>query len=497
MLLAASLGILAFPPVGIWPLSYVAMVPFLDAARQMPPRQAWKWGYWSGFVFFSGLLYWIGLNSGAPLPLSMASMIALVAILATIWGLSAWAVSRAAIKFSLLWVVALFVFVYVFQEVWWGTGELSFPWAVWGLTQIGFLPAAQIADVVDIFGLSSWVLVINGLLFLIWRFPPWRKRAVVLAVVVFLIPLMYGFIRIATFHFGPPVAVAAVQASTPAEEKWQMGAEDILDEHLRISQPLAATDVQLIVWPETATPMPLRFRVPSVQKIQNFVDSSGSALITGATDYENDRERGLLPYNAAFLFRPGTRELLSSAKIHLVPFGERIPWQSTFPFLGRIRLGQAEFQPGKGPVVYPASANVPPMGCLICFEVLFPEIAGDLVTGGAQILTHLTNDGWYGNTSGPYQHLELTRLRAIAARRSIVRAANTGVSALIDPTGHVQKRLGYNGVGFIEGTLPAQTQVTLAVRFSRIWLPFYAGLLLAILIALYLKSRGAPYVRAL
>lgn len=497
LLLSAILGILAFPPVALWPLSYVALIPFLDAAASLPPRKAWKWGYWSGFLFFGGLLYWIGLNSGAPWPLSMASMLALVAILATVWGLTAWAVARAAQSVPLPWVVVLFACLYAFQEVWWGTGELSFPWAVWGLTQIGFLPAAQMADVIDIFGLSTWVLAINGLIFLIWRHPPWRKRALAIVVALFVIPLIYGIVRLNTFEFGRPVSVAAVQASTPAEEKWQMSPEEILEDHLRLSQPLAQTGTELIVWPETATPMPLRYRPQSIQKIQSFADSARVVLITGATDYETDSEHGMLPYNAAFLFRPGTRELLSSAKIHLVPFGERIPWQSVFPFLGKIRLGQAEFRPGKGPVVYPATGEVPPMGCLICFEVLFPEISGDLVFGGAQVLTQLTNDGWYGNSSGPYQHLELTRLRAIASRRSIVRAANTGISAMIEPTGRVQKRLGYNRVGYIEGVLPAQTNITLSTRLRRIWLPFYTGLLLAILSALYMKTRRAASQRGL
>lgn len=461
----------------------------------MTPRQAWNWGYLSGVLFFLGLIYWLGLNSGAPLPLSMTSMLAMVAILASIWGLTAWAFAKANARLGLPRAVLLFVALYMFFEVFWGTGELGFPWAIWGLTQIGFLPAAQMADLLDVYGLSAWVLTINGLIFLIWRYPPLRKRLAVALGIVFLVPLLYGMIRLATFEPGPLIPVAAVQASTPSETKWQASPEDILDDHLRITQPLAGTDTKLIVWPETATPMALRFHGPATRKLHDFVDSSGIALITGATDYESDKEKGMLPYNSAFLFRPGSRDLLSSAKIHLVPFGERIPWQSVFPFLGEIRLGQAEFQPGKAPVVYPATDVVPPMGCLICFEVVFPEISADLVSGGAQILTHMTNDGWYGNTSGPYQHLELTRLRAIAARRSIVRAANTGISALIDPTGHVVRRLGYNRIGYVAGALPAQTQITLAVKLSRFWLPFYLGFLAAVLFVLYRTSQPKAQTR--
>jgi apolipoprotein N-acyltransferase len=489
MLLSALLGILAFPPIGIWPLAYVALVPFLEAASRMTSRRGWKWGYCSGFVFFAGLLFWVGLNSGAPLPLSMASMIAMVAILATIWGLTSWVLAKANARWGLLRSILLFGALYTFLEVFWGTGELGFPWAIWGQTQIGFLPAAQMADLVDVYGLSAWVLAINSLIFLIWRSAPQRKRLIVALAVVFVVPLVYGFVRMSTFKTGPLIPVAAVQASTPVETKWQTSAEEILEDHLAITRLLAATNPQLIVWPETATPMALRYHGAATRELQDFVDSTGIALITGATDYEADRDKGMLPYNSAFLFRPNARELLSSAKIHLVPFGERVPWQSHFPFLGKIRLGQAEFQPGKAPVVYPAVGAVPPMGCLICFEVVFPEIAADLVSQGAQILTHMTNDGWYGNTSGPYQHLELTRIRAIATRRSIVRAANNGISALIDPTGHVVMSLGYNRSGFINGMLPAQTDVTLAVKLCRVWLPFYAGFLLAVLVVFFVSSR--------
>lgn len=488
-LLSAVLGILSFPPIGIWPLAYVVLIPFLASSCSLPPRRARRWAYLGGLVFFGGVLYWIGLNSGAPAYLSAASAVAVVLILATVWSVTAGAVSWAARRFGRATAALLFVVLYIFFEVFWGTGELGFPWAIWGLTQIGFLPAVQIAEIGDVYGVSLWVLSLNALIFLWWKSPGRRKHFAVITALVLVVPLLYGVIRLATFTFGRQIPVAAVQANTPVEEKWQMSAEDIAESYLKASAPLVGTGTKFVVWPETATPTPLRYRQWLRDQLQAFCDSSGMTLLTGATDYGQDSLRGMVPYNAAFLIRPGEKELLSSAKIHLVPFGERIPAQSVFPFLSHLHLGQAEWAPGKSVVVFPPDNDVPASGCLICFEVVFPDIAADMVKGGARILTTITNDGWYGNSSGPYQHLALARLRAVAERRSIVRSANTGVSALILPTGALEKVLGYNRVGSIRGTVPEQTEITVAARLARIWPYFYSLTLLITLIILWTKAR--------
>ncbi|MBU1983553.1 hypothetical protein KJ815_03975, partial [bacterium] len=143
--LSAVLGILSFPPVGGWPLAYIALVPFLSASVSLSPGRAFRWAYLAGFVFYTGTLYWIGLNSGAPPALTWASAVVVIAILATVWGITAWAVSHAYRRAGLRWAAGLFVILYVFFEVFWGTGELGFPWIIWALSQTTFLPAIQTA----------------------------------------------------------------------------------------------------------------------------------------------------------------------------------------------------------------------------------------------------------------------------------------------------------------------------------------------------------------
>lgn len=485
-LLAAILGILSYSPLGLWPLAFIAMVPFLTAATATSPRTALGWGYVGGFVFFSGLLYWIGINCGTSRVLAWSSAAAVIAILATIWAVTAWAVSHIAAKRSLIAAALLFAALYVFFEVFWGTGEMGFPWAIWALTQVKFLPAAQLAELGDVWLVSLWVLAINALFFLIWKSRPYRRTLVVVLAAVLILPLLFGAIRMRMLSSQSAVSAAAVQGNTPMDEKWQKSAEEILANYLNLSRTLTATDAKLIVWPETATPMPLRFRPTARRQIQSFVDSAGIFLLCGATDYRDGGRQGMLPYNSAFLFSPHELEPATYAKMHLVPFGERIPGQKILPLLGKIRLGQAEFLPGEEPVIFQPRHSLPAVACMICFEVLFPDVGAEFVKRGAALLVNITEDGWYGNSSGPHQHLALTQLRAIATRRSIVRAVNSGISALILPTGELTATLGYNRAGIVCGMLPVRHEITLAVRLARFWLPLYTGLLVSVFAVLAL-----------
>lgn len=485
--LSALLGILAFPPISLWPLAYVAMVPFLCSATAASTRHPFRTAYAAGLVFFGGILYWIGFNSGAPAFMAWSSVVAIILILGTVWGFAAWFTALVNRRRG-LWTASLFfVIFYTVEEVFWGTGELGFPWAVWSLTQTTFLPAIQIAELVDWYGISFWVVFINVLVFLqIRRFGSKRLRWI--TVVVLVVPMLYGLIRIAQVdNNDQSLRVAAVQANTPAEIKWHMSAEKILQDHVDISQEIGKDEVDLMVWPETATPAPLRYRNWARTALCDLADSLNAVIVTGATDYKSVTAEDRIPYNAAFVIRPRSQALESTAKVQLVPFGERIPWQKHFPFLGKIRLGQAEFMPADHPTIFDGS-DFPSFACLICFEVCFPYVTAYMVDNGAQILAHITNDGWYGNTSGPYQHLCLSRLRAVAARRSIVRSANTGISALIMPSGAFQSTLGYDEAGFIKGILPLRSDRTLAVRLCNFWPPFYYCLLLGMLFVLKLRG---------
>ncbi len=490
-LLAALLGALAYPPVSLWPLAYVALVPFLLAATDTTRKRVFRSAWYGGVLFYSGVLYWVGLNSGAPWLLSALAGLALICIWATIWAIVAWAVHKAAIALSKAEAALLFVVTYQALEVFWGTGETSFPWTSWALPLSAFLPAIQIAEWIDTQGLSFLVLSINALLFLFWQS---RKRAyLITGLALVILPSVWGAWRSPQVETSPRLVQAAcVQANTPAETKWQTSSSDILAGHILLTDSLAGKGVEFICWPETAVPMPIRFRKWAADSLREVARRNDAIILTGATDYEilNGEQ---VPYNAAFAIRPDSFEFQKSTKIHLVPFGERIPGQRWFPLLGNLHLGQAEFSPGDSVVVF-SGGTVPPFTCLICFEVVYSDIAADAVEKGAQFFGHITNDGWYGHSSGPYQHLALTRLRAVATRRSIVRAANTGISALILPNGRYIETLGYDVAGTIHGGIPARNDVTIAVKLAKVWTMFYYGLLAIVLAAQWMRVQryGSP-----
>lgn len=491
-LLAALLGALAFPPVSLWPLAYVALVPFIvsatDTSREKIFGSAWR----AGILFFSGILYWVGLNSGAPWWISVIAGFALICILATIWGMVAWVVNRTAKALSKTEAALLFVVSYQALEIFWGTGEMSFPWATWALPLSASIPAMQIAEWIDVQGLAFLVLTINALFFLFWHA---RKRIyAVTALLLIVVPFGWGYLRSDELESSSRmIRAASIQANTPAETKWQMSSADILADHVELTDGVASKGVEFICWPETAVPMPIRFRGWAADTLRNLSKRSHAVLLTGGTDYDVAPDGEQIPYNAAFAIRPDSLALQRSSKIHLVPFGERIPGQKWFPFLGNLHLGQAEFKPGDSVVVF-SGGSVPPFTCLICFEVVYSDIAAEAVIKGAQFFGHVTNDGWYGHSSGPYQHLALSRLRAVATHRSIVRAANTGISALILPNGRYVETLGYDVAGSIWGDVPARQDITIAVRLAKLWPMLYYGLFAVVLSALWMRTQryGSP-----
>ena len=491
-LVAAVLGILSFPPLPLAPVAWICLVPFLWACSHLSPGKAFGRAYVAGLVFFGGICYWIGLNRGAPPALAWASALAVVAILALNWAVSAalcsWAMGRVR-----EWGAILLPFVYVSLEMFFGLGEMGFCWPIWALSQARLLLPCQICDLTDVFGLSFWVVALNSLVFLVIRFRSalrWKVAAV--GVLVFAVPWIYGAVRLNGLHFSKQVRVGVVQANIPAERKWEMPADETLALYETQSKIVLAARPAFLVWPETAVPVPLRFRQWAREEVHRWVDSVGVPLLTGALDYEAKGEGDALPFNAAFQISPDSRDLPRYAKMHLVPFGERIPGQRLLPFLGEIRLGQAEFAPGKVLTIFRPLPKVS-AGCLVCFEVVFPDVAAGFVRQGAEIFVNMTNDGWYGNSSGPYQHLDLTRLRAIATRRSIARAANTGISALIEPTGRTVCKAGVGRRSALVAELPLCSSVTFAARYAAWLQPLLALLAILGIVFCWKRSKQSGY----
>ena len=268
--------------------------------------------------------------------------------------------------------------------------------------------------------------------------------------------LMFGLIRLPAPTPPPPDApvVRVVQANIAQEDKWrpELLARHFID-HLTLSGTAGAEEVDLFLWPEAAVPYRLD-QDPARTVMIGRIARPGAFVLTGFPRAARDRDGRFSFYNSmiAVDHRGAGRALFD--KFHLVPFGEYVPLRGLFSALGVERVVEAagDFSPGPGPRTITLD-TLPPVGPLVCYEVIFP---GAVVGDGARPawLFNLTNDAWYGDGSGPFQHLVIARFRSIEEGLPMVRAASTGISAIIDSYGRVEQELGLNKRGVLTGTLP-------------------------------------------
>jgi apolipoprotein N-acyltransferase len=231
-----------------------------------------------------------------------------------------------------------------------------------------------------------------------------------------------------------------VQGNVPQDEKWDTArASQIFERYLRLTREAAARGARLVVWPESSTPF-LFEEDPYVRdSIRGVAVQTGTYTLVGSDQIE--RTRPPKYYNAAFMVGPDGRTLAVYRKIHLVPFGEYVPLKGLLFFAAPLVQAVSDFSAGETAVLLPYEGF--PISTAICFEVVYPELVRQSVVAGSELLTTITNDAWFGTSSAPYQHFEQASVRAIEEGRYLVRAANTGISGIVDPYGRVlqQSRL--------------------------------------------------------
>jgi apolipoprotein N-acyltransferase len=276
---------------------------------------------------------------------------------------------------------------------------------------------------------------------------------------------------------GEEIRVAAIQPGTTLEQKWDPSqSREIADRVWAMTAEAAVRGVDIVLWPESAVPYRLD-NDPAYREIVEKMAGQFDIDIVLNSVASIDGERYA---NSAFLV---TAEGVSAArydKVHLVPFGEFVPVWARLAFAESLVREVGAFTPGEDPVVLPAAV---PTGVAICFEVVFPDLIAAQVRGGAQLLTTLTNDGWYGFSWAPRQHFAQVRLRAAESRRWFVRAALTGISGFIDPTGKVVSRLDVGETGFLAGTVQPMRGLTPRVRLGDWWAVLCAAATVSLLVA--------------
>lgn len=466
------LGI-SFPPVP-FPFTIfmlIGLVPyFIVIERRVKLIDINKATYLMAFIFGLLTIYWVGSWQKESDPFLMISGALLLFVNPIFFLIPSTLLYFSRKIFPAGVTLFLFPLFWVSYEYVYMLTDLSFPWLTLGNGLPHFISFIQIADIVGTLGLSLIVVLLNVLFYKGISFYPLKKNKSYLhfaiGISLLLVILIYGAYRLNTFKISDrTVRVGLIQPNLDPWEKWSGGSvEQLTHTYLDMSRKAVNKGAKLIVWPETALPVFLlngAFR-NSLDSIYNFTQENGIYLLTGMPDIRYDEKGPGLPedskyskegkfyyrtYNAIFLFSPFTKQIQRYGKMKLVPFGEHVPFADTFPFLGDLikwGVGITGWNIGKDTLVFKLPMKIEndnfdedtlKLNGLVCYESIYPDFVASFIKKGAELITVVTNDSWYGNSSGPYQHKEISVLRAVENRRSVLRAANGGISCIINPLG--------------------------------------------------------------
>lgn len=450
-------------------------MPVIVLAVTRRPRVAFGWGWLFGLVFFLVLLRWLDFTfrvySAIPWPLTWGPPALLAAYCGLYVGAVAGAVSWITQRRSTTWALAAAPFLWIAAE--WVRGHLlgGFPWGTLAYTQYQRLPVIQIAELGGVHAVSFVVVAVNvalaGLLALTWR-----RALAGLALAAFMVgaTLLFGHARLAAPTGPAEVTVAVMQPSIAQPLKLEpQFRDDTLGVYRALTRRATPAQPDLIVWPETATPTPLRRDRELLAELTALARDLKAPLVVGSIDVDGTAPARLR--NSAFLLTE-SGIVGQYDKIHLVPFGEYVPLSGAIGFVRGWAEFIADLEPGTSPVVFHGPPA--PFGVVICYEGIFPDLVREFVRGGARLIVNITNDAWFGRTSGPEQHLAMYPFRAVEHRTAVVRAANTGVSAFIAPSGQIIRRTRLFERVTISERLPLRVGRTLYDRLGD-W-PAWVGL---------------------
>jgi apolipoprotein N-acyltransferase len=466
LVVATFVMALAFPRTDWSFTPWLALAPLLAIATIRAPRTAFLWGWASGTVFFLVLLRWLQYTfqvySAIPWPLVYGPVFLLAAYCGFWTGAVAWAVSWLAARRSAALALGLAPFLWVAAE--WLRGHLfgGFPWGALGYSQYLHLRVIQIAELAGVHAVSFVLLVVNaalaGCVVLRWRDALAGTGA---AAALLAATLVFGTVRVAEPLPGETVRVAIIQPSIEQPLKWEpRHTRETLGIYFALLRRVAEQHPDLIVWPETAAPTILRRDAPLIERFRTASAELGVPMLVGSIDAVGDPPRFR---NTAFLI---TDQGIVGRydKIQLVPFGEFVPLSSVLGFVRRWAEFISQLEAGSHAVVF--NAPPAPFGIVICYEGIFPDLFRQFVRDGARLMVNMTNDAWFGRTSGPEQHLTMYPFRAVEHRVSVVRAANTGVSAFIAPNGMIVRRLHLFERGVMTEKVPLRVGRTLFTRLG-------------------------------
>lgn len=448
----------AFPSLDLWPLAWVALLPLLVVVRGLPPSRAFRQGWIFGLSFYLAMLYWVAPTIGNYTQIPFAVSLLLLVLLAAVV-----AVGPALFAAVLEWIAAAGISRVLAAPVIWVSIEwtrtffpAAFPWGLLGYSQASVMPVVQLADLAGVYGISALVVFTNTALAELGGGAGRHRRLVTGAALLLLVVFVYGKMRlVAVESTAAPasVRVGLVQGNVEQADKWEDSLQNrILDHHMRLSAEAADRGAQLVVWPEASLPFVFDSD-DRAGRLTAFAKERGVDMLIGAPGYGRRQGREPMAYNEAWHIGSDGAASEPYDKIQLVPFGEYVPFGPVLAWVERVVEVVGTFGRGTRRVVFEGPGSLR-FSALICYEAIFPALVREFVVSGAQLLVNISNDAWYGRTSAPHQHLAMAAVRAVEHRRPLVRATNTGITAVVRPSGRVVAATGLFETAVVVETVP-------------------------------------------
>jgi apolipoprotein N-acyltransferase len=265
----------------------------------------------------------------------------------------------------------------------------------------------------------------------------------------------------------PPVRISVLQGNIDQAIKWDPAFQiETVEKYQRLSLAALTSRPDLIVWPESATPFYFLYDIKPSELVFKGIQQTATDHLIGSPSFVQT-DNGTEYYNSAYLINPNLKHMSKYDKAHLVPFGEYVPFKKWLPFLGKIVAQVGDFQAGAKGETLPWRNSQ--LGVQICYEIIFPYLSRALVQNNAALLINITNDAWFGKTSGPYQHFSMAVFRAVENRRALARAANTGISGFVDPAGRILVSTPLLAEAVATRSLPLLQEKTFYTRFGDVF----------------------------
>jgi apolipoprotein N-acyltransferase len=473
--LSGALMVLSLPKPDLYPLAWIALVPlmYLIAATQSVAEIMIS-SYVAGVIFFAGTCYWITETMSIYGGLSVPSAVGVGALFAlafalyfVVFGLGLHLAIRKFGTRGLLFAAPLWVTVEWLRSILFS----GFPWMLSGYALVPYPGILQMVTLTGVYGLSFLATAMNSAIAygLITRSIKWVAGSAAIVLLTWFLPDVGA-------NEMDPIAVRIVQTNISIDQSWKEPDSSQLMNELTALSTRGGAHPRLVVWPETPAPFYLKEDAGFRTRMQSIARTMNAYFLVGYIDGDDKN-----PTNSAGLLSPTGDEVSRYDKMHLVPFGEYVPLKRLFFFAESLTRQVGDFMPGTNYTL--STIDGRKVSTIICYESIFPNLVRQFVNQGSELIVLITNDGWFGQSSAPYQHLRMGVVRAVENRRYMVRTTNTGISAIIGPYGKIEGATPIGIRTIVDGTAQFRSDRTFYTRYGDVFA--YANILIVVILLVW------------